>query len=91
MATTKEEMKHLLAGLQQLQRNDEFVHNIGIDARTDSDGDMVIDASFWSVVDKDEDGDFDRYNVSLHQYRSIRYNDAVYEMFKHLLLNDKAK
>lgn len=89
MNTSKEEMKHLLAGLQALQRTDAFAHRIDVETRVCDDGDLVVQGSFSSLVDRDEDGTAKYYYVYLYSSNPLRQNNAEYNKFKELLLGDK--
>ena len=52
MRTEKQEMKAFLADLQQLQRNDDLEHEIKVAVTKNSDGDVSIEASMISNIDK---------------------------------------
>ncbi|MBQ6749865.1 MAG: hypothetical protein IJR02_14675 [Bacteroidaceae bacterium] len=91
MKTEKQEMKAFLAGLQQLQRNDEFEHDIRVNASKTTGGDIEIYVSMYSNIDNRDDGTKACYSCYLYESRSKRENDAEYEKFKYLLLSDVEK
>lgn len=76
MKTSNEEMKHLLAGLQQLQREDKFAHNMTIEARKDCDGDAYIVATFTSVIEKDDEDSPMYIRSAFYSSKSLRINNA---------------
>ena len=88
MKTERQDMKAFLADLQQLQRNDEFEHTISVKATKSSEGNLNIEASMVSNIDKDEKGCPEWYFCYLYENKSKRLNEAEYERFKYLLLSD---
>ena len=90
MNTEKQDMKAFLAGLQQLQRNDEFEHTISVKATKTCDGGLMVEASMFSNVEKNESGRSELFTCYLYECKSKRVNEAEYERFKYLLLSDVA-
>ena len=90
MRTKKQEMKAFLADLQQLQRNDDLEHEIKVAVTKNSDGDVSIEASMISNIDKGENDASVYYYCYLYEFRSKRENEAEFEKFKYLLLSDVA-
>ena len=88
MRTTKQEMKAFLADLQQLQRNDDLEHEIKVAVHKNGDGDVSVEASMISNIDKGENDDYVYFYCCLYEYRSKRENEAELEKFKYLLLSD---
>ena len=88
MKTERQDMKEFLADLQQLQRNDEFEHTISVKATKSSEGNLNIEASMVSNIDKDEKGVPEWYFCYLYESKSKRVNGSEYERFKYLLLSD---
>lgn len=90
MRTKKQEMKAFLADLQQLQRNDDLNHEIKVAVHKDGDGDVSVEASMISNIDKGENDENVYFYCCLYEYRSKRENEAELEKFKYLLLSDVA-
>ena len=88
MRTTKQEMKAFLADLQQLQRNDDLEHEIKVAVTKNNDGDVSVEASMISNIDKGENDANVYFYCYLYEYRSKRENEAELEKFKYLLLSD---
>lgn len=83
-------MKAFLADLQQLQRNDDLEHEIKVAVTKNSDGDVLIEASMISNIEKGENDTNVYFYCYLYEYRSKRENEAELEKFKYLLLSDVA-
>lgn len=83
-------MKAFLADLQQLQRNDDFEHKIKVAVTKNNDGDVSIEASMISNIDKGENDTNVYFYCYLYEYRSKRENEAELGKFKYLLLSDVA-
>lgn len=90
MRTEKQEMKAFLADLQQLQRNDDLEHEIKVAVTKNGDGDVSIEASMISNIDKGENDTNVYFYCCLYEYKSKRENEAELEKFKYLLLSDVA-
>lgn len=91
MRTKKQEMKAFLAGLQQLQRNDEFEHDIQVSVSTVEGESLMVKASFTSNIDGEDDDSMTVYHCCLQDWGTRRENEAEYEKFKYLLLSDVKK
>lgn len=83
-------MKAFLSDLQQLQRNDDLEHEIKVAVHKNGDGDVSVEASMISNIDKCENDDNVYFYCHLYEYRSKRENEAELEKFKYLLLSDVA-
>ena len=70
-------MKAFLADLQQLQRNDDLEHEIKVAVTKNSDGDVSVEASMISNIDKGENGTSVYFYCYLYEYRSKRENEAL--------------
>lgn len=90
MRTTKQEMKAFLADLQQLQRNDDLEHEIKVAVTKNNDGDVSVEASMISNIDKGENDTNVYFYCFLYEHKSKRENEAELEKFKYLLLSDVA-
>lgn len=90
MRTEKQEMKAFLADLQQLQRNDDLEHEIKVSVTKNSNGDVSVEASMVSNIDKGENDASVYFYCYLYENRSKRENKAELEKFKYLLLSDVA-
>lgn len=84
-------MKAFLADLQQLQRNDDLEHEIKVAVTKNSGGDVSIEASMTSNIDKGENGASVYYYCCLYEFKGKRENEAEVEKFKYLLLSDVAQ
>lgn len=90
MKTEKQEMKEFLAGLQELQRKDNLEHEIKVAVTKNGDGEVSIEASMISNIEKGENDTRIYFYCYLYEYRSKRENEAELEKFKYLLLSDVA-
>lgn len=91
MRTEKQEMKAFLADLQQLQRNDDLEHEIKVSVTKNSNGEVSVEASMISNIDKGENDASVYFYCYLYECRSKRENEAELEKFKYLLLSDVAR
>ena len=91
MKTEIEKMKELLSGLQQMQMDDNFDHDVEVSSYSIEGDGLQIRARFLSNIDTDDEGEPVSYHISICQWKSERENDAEYAKFKYLLMSDVKK
>ena len=81
-------MKAFLLALQKLQSEDDFNHGFRVDYLVDDEGFITIEGSFYSNIDKNNEGDTVTYHCHIADYKTKRENEAEFEKFKFLLMSD---